>query len=138
MDKKKFPKVIASTLIEKDGKYLLTKEVLEDNKEYWIVPGGKVGFGESLEMAAKREIAEEVGLEIEITQLVGHHEAILPEFDYHTIIFFFLAKPKNIKISLEEKVLDGQFFSLSDMESLNIVSSAKWLFEKMKTATPKS
>lgn len=74
------------------------------------MPGGKVDFGESLETAVKREIAEELGLEIEIVKSLGHHEAIFPEFEYHAVIFFFLARPKSKDVLLEEKIIDGQFF----------------------------
>lgn len=130
--KKKSPKVIVSVLIKDKGKYFLTKEIIEDNQEYWIVPGGHVEFGETLEEAAQREIQEETGIKIQIQKLLHHHEAIFPEYNYHTIIFFFLAKPVQTEIILEEKVLEGKFFSKKEIKDLNLVSSARWLFNKLQ------
>lgn len=51
-------------LVQDGGNFLLIKEVLEDSKEYWIVPDGKVIFGETISDAAKREIKEELGIDI--------------------------------------------------------------------------
>ncbi|MDO8498632.1 MAG: NUDIX hydrolase [bacterium] len=127
----KRPRVVVSVVAKKDGKFLLIKEKLEDEKEYWIVPGGGVRFGESLEQAALRELKEEVGLELKNLKLINHHQAIFPNFDYHTIIFFFLAetegKPKLSK--KEKKILEASFFSPEEIPNLQLVSSAKWLFD---------
>lgn len=128
--KKKLPEVIASTLVKRGNKYFLTKELMKSG-ECWIVPGGHVEFGESLEEAAKREIKEETGMDVEIVELIGHHEAIFPQYDYHTVIFFFLAKPLSQNITLEEVVLDGQFFTKKEIQNLNLIQSAKWLFERI-------
>lgn len=124
----KEPRLVVGALIKKDGKYLLIKERLEDKKEYWIIPGGGVSFGESLEEALVREVKEELGLKVKIIKFIKFHQAIVPKYNYHTIIFFYLCKPlsKEIKIG-EKKILDAKYFSKKEMRVLNLVDSAGWL-----------
>lgn len=131
MMNEKLPKIIASALVEKDNKILLIKETLEDNNEYWIVPGGTVEFGESLADALKREIKEETNLEIEILRFFDFKEAIHTKYDYHTIIFFFLTKPINENnLVLDGKILDAKFFGKEEIKELRLVDTATWILEK--------
>lgn len=128
----KLPKVIASALVKNNGKYLFVREVLESGNHYWIVPGGHVEFGETIEDAARREIKEETNLDIEIVKFLGFKEAIHTKYDYHTVIFFFLAKALNgidLDRATDKKVLDAKFFSREELKSLNLVPSAKWLLD---------
>ncbi len=124
------PKIIVAVLVEDNGKLLLAKEKLEDGKEYWLVPGGKLEFGETLEQGALREIKEEIGFDVEITKLIDFHEAIHTKHDYHTIIFFYLAKIKSGSIKLPEEILDAKFFTKEEIKQLNLIHSAKWLMDK--------
>lgn len=126
----KFPKIIASGLIQKDNKFLLVKELLEDGKEYWIIPGGKVEFGESIVEGMLREIKEETNLDIEVTKFLDFKEAIVPDYNYHTVIFFYLAKPLHTNIKISDESIEAKFFTKEEMKALNLVSSAKWLFDK--------
>ncbi len=87
----KAPRIVVSGILVKDKKILLVKEVLEDKKEYWIFPGGGVKFGEKLEKALKREMREEIGLEVDVKEFLGFHEAVFPVYDYHTLILFYIA-----------------------------------------------
>lgn len=127
---RKLPKVIVSALVEKDNKILLVKEVLESGNEYWIVPGGTVEFGESMDEAVKREIKEETNLDIDVTDFVDFKEVIRTQFNYHTVIFFFLAKPLNEKLELGDKILDARFFGKEEISGLRLVDSAAWILEK--------
>ena len=133
MQNKKEPRVAVSAIIRKERKLLLVKEILESGREYWIFPGGGVKFGENLEEAAKREMKEELDLEIEVKKLLGFKEAIFPKYNYHTIIFFFLAKPLGDFLINEKKILEVRYFDLEEIEKLNLVDSACWAFEKLKT-----
>ena len=124
------PKIVVAVLVEKDGKYLLVKEILEDNKEYWIIPGGKTEFGESLEQAVKRELKEETNLDIDIAEFIAFKEAIHVKHNYHTIIFYFLGKASNDEILLDDGILDAKFFTKEELKDIQIVSSSKWFLDK--------
>jgi len=127
----KIPRVVASVILKKGNKILLIKEVLEDSKEHWIFPGGGVDFGETIIDAAKREIKEEIGLDIEIKDFLGFKEAIYTKYNYHTVIFFFVAEPLNDKILKSGKILDVKYFTNEEIKNINLVDSAKWAIEEM-------
>lgn len=65
------PKVAVCVIIEIKGKVVMIKRSLPTEKGEWAIPGGFVDAGESVEMAAIREVKEEVLLDIEITRLIG-------------------------------------------------------------------
>lgn len=68
------------------GKILLVPHYKTDAGDVqWIVPGGKIEFGESSQEAAVREFFEETGLRAEVTGLLDVSEVILPERSYHSI-----------------------------------------------------
>jgi len=62
--------VLVNAVIVKDGKILLSRRSFEEKHGAgtWTIPGGKLEFNnehEALEKAVKREVMEEVGIEIE-------------------------------------------------------------------------
>lgn len=130
---KKLPKVVVGILAQNGPKYLLVKEMLEGGKSKWIVPGGKVEFGETLEAAAKRELQEETGVVAGDLTFLGFNEAVFPDFNYHTVIFFYLTKTKQTDLSddIEGKVQEAKWFKRSEIKKLDLVESAKWLFTEI-------
>ena len=57
-------------MVVQDGKALIVKRAHEPRKGEWSLPGGRVELGESLVDAARREIKEETGLDVEVGALV--------------------------------------------------------------------
>jgi len=55
-------------VVDDEAQILLIRRSDNDN---WAVPGGGMDLGESISDAAVREVAEETGVDIEITGLVG-------------------------------------------------------------------
>jgi ADP-ribose pyrophosphatase YjhB (NUDIX family) len=65
------PKVVAGTILEQDGRILLTRRAINPGRGLWTFPGGFVDFGETATDAALRETFEETGLRAELTGLLG-------------------------------------------------------------------
>jgi 8-oxo-dGTP diphosphatase len=62
--------VAVGVLIRQDGCFLLTSRPLGKVYEgYWEFPGGKLEAGETVEQALRRELCEEIGIEITSAQL---------------------------------------------------------------------
>ena len=65
------PKVAVVVLVEACGKLLFVQRGAEPQIGKWCFPGGYVDRGEVVEAAARREVQEETGLEVDITGLIG-------------------------------------------------------------------
>ena len=65
------PKLAAVVVVSVDGKLVLIKRGIEPGMGRWSFPSGYVDRGESVEDGAVREVKEETGLDVRITQFVG-------------------------------------------------------------------
>ena len=63
--------VTVDAVIVKDNKILLIKRGNEPFKGFWALPGGYVGWDETVEDAVKREVAEETGLIVKTLEMIG-------------------------------------------------------------------
>ncbi len=61
---------VVAAVIEKDGKVLIGKRIRSFMGHPWEFPGGKIEPGETPEECLKREIREELGVEIQVTGLI--------------------------------------------------------------------
>jgi len=58
------------------GELLLIQRLREPEAGHWGLPGGKIDFGEAAEVATRREIKEELGVEIKLNRLACFSEII--------------------------------------------------------------
>jgi len=61
---------------------------------FWSLPGGRAEFGETAEQTLKREMREELGLDVEVTRLLWFVENFFIYTDkrYHEIALYFLMR----------------------------------------------
>lgn len=76
-DEKPLPRIGVSACVWRDGKVLLVERGKEPWKGKWSLPGGSLEFGETVREAARRELAEETGIEADLATLVDVDDAIM-------------------------------------------------------------
>lgn len=65
-----------AAIVDVQGRLLLIQRLRQPEAGAWGLPGGKIDFGEPAQETARREIAEELGIEIEIIGLACIAETI--------------------------------------------------------------
>ncbi|HPE92458.1 MAG: (deoxy)nucleoside triphosphate pyrophosphohydrolase [Sphaerochaeta sp.] len=73
----------AGILMRNDAYFIAKREDTGSIGGLWEFPGGKNRYGESEQETLKREFAEELGLEVEVGQLVHSHDFTNKETLYH-------------------------------------------------------
>jgi 8-oxo-dGTP diphosphatase len=83
----------------------------------WVVPGGFVEEGETVEEAARREALEETGVKVKLVKLVGVYSD--PKRDPRgNISVAFIAKPLSNKLNGDVEVEDVKWFNLDKLPSI--------------------
>jgi len=86
--------IVAAAIIERDGRFLVTKRPAGVHLEgYWEFPGGKCEPGESIAACLSRELREELDLEAEIGEELFTTAHVYP--DRAVELHFFACVPLN-------------------------------------------
>lgn len=90
------PIVGVGAVVVEDDKVLLIKRGHEPRQGEWSLPGGRVELGESLIDAARREIKEETGLDVDVGPLIELFDRVHrlgDRVEYHFVIADYLCTP---------------------------------------------
>lgn len=106
-------------IFNKKGEVFLQKRGNKSRNEVgkWEKPGGRVEFGEIVTKAMKREVKEEVGVEVNIWGMLPHTDHIMKKEKQHWVAFNFLAKLKSGRaINMEPHKFDEVgWFNLNNL-----------------------
>ncbi|GMV65830.1 MAG: NUDIX hydrolase [Candidatus Omnitrophica bacterium] len=91
-DENQCTRIRVAALILK-GDTILLAEHEKGGRRYWLLPGGGVEYGESIEEALKRELIEEAGLDIEVDQLLWIVDSIPEDHHRHVLNLILSAHP---------------------------------------------
>jgi len=103
---------------------LLAKRAQEPGKGIWTLPGGMVELGESLEEALRREILEELSMEIRVCGLVKLVDKIVRDdakrVRYHYVIADYWAYPLSGELRPGSDISDAKYVPLKAVHELGL------------------
>jgi len=104
-----------------DAQFALVHDVFG----YWTLAKGRIEGEESLAEGAKREIAEEIGLDIDVGVELGKNEYIASDPEKGKIkktVTYFLASAKNDEIKLKQTggLDDANWFEMKELPELKM------------------
>jgi 8-oxo-dGTP diphosphatase len=63
---------VGAVVRDESGRILVVRRARPPSQGLWSIPGGRVEPGETLAEAARREVREETGLDVDIQEVLGH------------------------------------------------------------------
>lgn len=89
------PKVAVIAFVTHKDKMLLIRRAVEPSKGKWALPGGFMDAGEMPEDALRRELDEEVGLNVRVMRLLEIFPMESPGQAYRGIVLAYEAEPES-------------------------------------------
>lgn len=108
------PSIGVGAVLIHEGRVLLIRRGKEPLRGRWVVPGGTVELGETLEQALVREVLEETGLRVKPREIVAVFDRIhrdADRVDYHYVIVDYLCD-----------YVSGEARAASDAEDVALVA----------------
>ena len=109
------------------GHVLLIRRGGEPLKGEWSLPGGLVELGEDLAEAARRELKEETGLDVEPLEILTVFDRIFREgrrVRYHFVIVDFACRLKGGRLAPASDVLDARWVRREDLPDYRLTEKA--------------
>lgn len=126
---KKHIEVVAA-IIKKDNKIFCAQRADKGElAKKWEFPGGKIEKNETPEEALKRELVEELKLEVDVK---GHFLTVDHEYENFTIsLHSYLCEAKSEQITLLEH-LDSKWLKLADLDNLDWAAADIPIVDKLR------
>ncbi|MDH3992505.1 MAG: NUDIX hydrolase, partial [Gammaproteobacteria bacterium] len=107
-----------------EDRFLLVKRGKEPNKGQWSIPGGAQELGETVFAAARREVLEETGLEVEVCSLVDVVDGIMTDDEgrvkYHYTLVDVVAESLEGEPVAADDAAAVAWFTLEDLPKLGL------------------
>lgn len=122
---------VVAAIIYKNGAYFATQRGYGEFEGMWEFPGGKIELGETAESALKREIQEELGIDITVDKFLCTTDYDYPSF--HLTMHCYLCRIISGEIELREhksarwltvESLDCVEWLPADMEVIEIINKS--------------
>ncbi len=118
------PRVGVGVAIVDGHRLLMVKRAQEPKRGSWSLPGGMVELGETVREAARREVREECGIEVELTRLLDVvdfiHRDRRGRIRFHYVLVDFLGQARTKILCPGGDVEDAQWFHYDDLGGLDM------------------
>lgn len=121
-------------VVVRDGRALIVRRAHEPRKGEWSLPGGMLDLGESLVDAARREVREETGLDVEVGPMIETFDRVHrdPEgrIRYHFVIVDFVCWSNEGEAVAGSDAEAVAWVTAGEIDSYGVNAHAKAVIEK--------
>ena len=114
-------------LVQREGKLLLVRRAQEPGRGYWTNPGGYIEQDELIHETVRREVLEEAGIDAVVRSIVAIRDQ--PRAIHNVYIAFAMDYAGGEPVPDGEEVDAAGFFSLEEMERMNVAGFTRWLVD---------
>jgi 8-oxo-dGTP diphosphatase len=127
------PRVAVGAIVFRDNKVLLVRRGKPPAEDLWAIPGGSVEIGETLKVAAEREIFEETGITIRALEPVYTFDVIERDADdrtrFHYVIVDLTADYVRGDLRAGGDAAAARWVSSDEIASLRVSSETRRLLK---------
>ena len=120
------PIVGVGVVVWHQDRVLLVRRGKAPRSGQWSLPGGAQRLGETLAEAARREVEEEVGLEVTLGDIVATLDLIERDpqdrVRYHYTLVDFVAEAPSGALRPGSDAADARWFTIAEVEALGLWS----------------
>ena len=120
---------VVAAIIQREGAYFATQRGYGEFEGMWEFPGGKIEPGESRESALKREIQEELGIDININKFLCTTDYDYPSF--HLTMHCYLCGIETGEIELREHK-SARWLRPEELGSVEWLPADKEVIDKLR------
>ncbi len=128
------PVVGVGAIITRGDAVLLVRRGREPQKGIWSIPGGVLKVGETLEEGVRREVREEVGIEVRVVERVEVVERILPDatgkLEYHYILIDYLCEPTRGTLQAADDAAEAAWVERADLSVYSITTGTTAVIDR--------
>jgi ADP-ribose pyrophosphatase YjhB (NUDIX family) len=109
------------------NRVLLIRRGRQPLKGEWSIPGGMLELGERLEAAARRELKEETGLDVESLEVLAVFDRIMRKGSrvrYHYVIVDYACRLKGGRLEPATDVLEARWVRRRDLARYHLTEKA--------------
>jgi len=130
--KKAIRTAVVAIVRNDEGRVLLTKRAIPPYLGKWVMPGGKIDLGEPITAALKREVREEVGLDVHVEGLVDIFE-ITPSSEHsdHYVILYYMVSPRSGNLVFNEEISEVIWADRETLSLLEITEGTRHILSKV-------
>jgi 8-oxo-dGTP diphosphatase len=116
-----------------DGRVLLIRRGKEPLRGRWLIPGGTVEWGETLEQAVVREVEEETGLVVRAREMVAVLDRIHrdgDEISHHFVIVDYLCELVSGTLRAGSDAEDAALVPVAELPAYDVPAKALEVIEE--------
>jgi 8-oxo-dGTP diphosphatase len=122
---------VVAVIVDEEDRVVLTRRAIPPFLDMWVMPGGKIALGEPILRALHREVLEEVGLEVAVSELVDVFEHLTPDTDHFVILYYRCRPLSRALVPSQVEVAEARWVPRAELGALQMTEGTRYILGKI-------